>query len=303
MEHKINIAELLRQCPSGMALDCTINDNVKFIKISSSSTYPIILRTKNGYEISLTKYGQVHNRDDSKCVIFPKGKKTWEGFVPPYQFNDGDVLTNKNGNIFIYKNPKHYNEPLTDFYCGYRASDEAFVPKLFNDRHFGHFGDISKCRLATEEEKEKLFQAIKDNGYRWNEETKTLEKLPMFKVGDKIKPICYDCQYDIKELTNTHYTLVEVENKFKYTVPIAEDKDWELVPNKFDITTLKPFDKVLVRDFDCNTWEINFFSKLLGGRHFKCLDLSYVQCIPYKGNEHLFNTTNKCDEYYVTWES
>ena len=31
--------------------------------------------------------------------------------------------------------------------------------------------------LATEEEKEKLLQAIKDNGYKWNAETKTLEKL------------------------------------------------------------------------------------------------------------------------------
>ena len=32
-------------------------------------------------------------------------------------------------------------------------------------------------RLATEEEKQKLFDVIKANGYRWNAETKTLEKL------------------------------------------------------------------------------------------------------------------------------
>jgi hypothetical protein len=45
------------------------------------------------------------------------------------------------------------------------------------------------CGLATEEEKQELFDAIQDNGYKWNEETKTLEKLvePKFNVGDKIK--------------------------------------------------------------------------------------------------------------------
>lgn len=31
--------------------------------------------------------------------------------------------------------------------------------------------------FATEEEKQKLFKAIKDNGYKWNEQTKTLEKV------------------------------------------------------------------------------------------------------------------------------
>lgn len=75
----------------------------------------------------------------------------------------------------------------------------------------------------------------------------------------------------------------------------------ELVPNKFDITTLKPFDQVLVRDFDNEIWEIDFFSRLLDRKHFKCHSASYVQCIPYKGNEHLHNSTNACNDYFKTW--
>ena len=35
-------------------------------------------------------------------------------------------------------------------------------------------------RLATEEEKAELFQAVKDNGYRWDEETKKLEKVSQY---------------------------------------------------------------------------------------------------------------------------
>ena len=32
----------------------------------------------------------------AKCVIFPKGKTTWKGFVPPCQFKDGDIISNGN---------------------------------------------------------------------------------------------------------------------------------------------------------------------------------------------------------------
>ena len=42
-------------------------------------------------------------------------------------------------------------------------------------------GDLPKPK----EEKQKLFDAIKENGYHWNSETKTLEKLPKFKVEDR----------------------------------------------------------------------------------------------------------------------
>lgn len=40
-----------------------------------------------------------------------------------------------------------------------------------------------------EEEKEKLFKAIEDNGYKWNENTKSLEKInkPKFKNGDVLE--------------------------------------------------------------------------------------------------------------------
>ena len=34
MEERINIAELLKECPKGMELDCTSYDNVSFDKIS-----------------------------------------------------------------------------------------------------------------------------------------------------------------------------------------------------------------------------------------------------------------------------
>jgi hypothetical protein len=90
---KINIAELLKDCPKGMELDCLMYGNVTLIKVKNlNDKYPIIIKTKSGYLTNLTKYGQDINIEEAKCVIFPKGKTTWKGFVPPCKFKDGDVI-------------------------------------------------------------------------------------------------------------------------------------------------------------------------------------------------------------------
>jgi hypothetical protein len=62
--------------------------------------------------------------------------------------------------------------------------------------------------------------------------------------------------------------------------------------NKYNF---KPFDKVLVRDKDTNQWQIDLFELNETGNSrykYKCLNSSWVQCIPYDGNEHLLGTTD-----------
>lgn len=77
---------------------------------------------------------------------------------------------------------------------------------------------------------------------------------------------------------------------------------------KFDITTLKYYDKVLVRQNNDSVWEPQVFSYLdinLKNHIHKFVVIglcSVKQCILYEGNEHLAETTNNCDEYYKTWE-
>ena len=79
---------------------------------------------------------------------------------------------------------------------------------------------------------------------------------------------------------------------------ISNQDNWELAPNKFDITTLKPFEsRVLVRDANCYKWEADIFGKYSDG----CITLGgakWEQCIPYEHNEHLLGTTNDCDDFY-----
>lgn len=311
MENKINLVEILKDCPPDMKLDCTMCNDVVFEKInfcSSSDKYPIVIRkTNTNTFIFLTEYGQFVAEKDYKCVIFPEGKTTWEGFIPPCKFKDGDIIyTLLEGNfefISIFKKASK-----TRIYSYADLGSQLYSR---NPEGLCVIDDIKSLRLATGEEKQKLFDAIKDNGYKWNEETKTLEKLmiePKFKVGDKIVE---------KNGVYAPILIANVDKEFYYfntessvgILPILDQDKYELVPDKFDISTLKPYDKVLVRTKTFTpAWTIDFYDGyrpnmggsftpfgVSGGKYFQ-------QCIPYEGNEHLIGKTYDCDEFYKTWK-
>ncbi|MBE6246132.1 MAG: hypothetical protein E7110_01790 [Bacteroidales bacterium] len=288
---QINIAEILKDCPSGMELDCAMYDNVQFDTVQDGNIYPIKINTPEG-RISLSKYGCYSLNPQCKCIIFPKGKTTWEGFQRP--FKDGDIITTDLGSVFILKEP---NENVFFYGCYVALNDVSRIVVSCTQ-----FCVKKGCRLATEEEKQKLFQAIKDNGYKWNAETKTLEKLPKFKVGDRVRNRNYkDYVFHILDITDKGYRAKELDADFPIIILFgSQENNYELVPNKFDITTLKPFDKVLIRDSKDDYWNIGFFS-FKGDKHFCTERGYYAQCIPYEGNEHLLGTTNDCDEYFKNW--
>ena len=94
--------------------------------------------------------------------------------------------------------------------------------------------------------------------------------------------------------------------------PSREQRDWSkfsapwLKKEKFDPKTLKPFDKVLVRDGYKERWLCRFFSHIVDGEHiYKYITIGsgYKYCIPYNDEtEHLVDTAGEAPEYYKYWE-
>lgn len=305
MENKINIAELLKDCPKGMELDCTSYDNVSFDKISDDkkAAYPIFCyitdKEGNRSSISFTENGCESKRYGAKCVIFPKGKTTWEGFVPPCKFKAGDaisIIVNNRLWYGIYQ--KEFNNIL---YCYVDYSDSTRTLYHSDDNGTCQIDNIVEMRLATEEEKQRLFDAIKANGYHWNSETKTLEKFSRFKIGDKIKKKGLNTTkyLEITDITPNIY--IFRDGSFQYIKII--DKDYELIPNKFDITTLVPFEsRVLVRSIDEGLWKPAIYGFSHQNGYYVVGGACWKQCIPYKGNEYLRGTTDACNTFYKTWE-
>lgn len=200
MENKINIAELLEGCPRGMELYSPIFGEVYLDKIIPHLAIVVTTKVPGDFKEEFLydgRYGM-----NGECMLFPsKGKTTWEGFIPPRKFKDGDVLYIRTAYrwICIYKEGGE-KENVYHRYVAISAS--TFV---HDDSPLCHRNIIKEIRLATEEEKEKLFKAIKDNGYKWNAETKTLEKItrPNFKVGDWVTDGVR--KFQIHFITDTHY--------------------------------------------------------------------------------------------------
>ena len=114
--------------------------------------------------------------------------KVLEKLVEP-NFKDGDIVYTDFGSIAILK----------------------FTTNLYYSSYCGLFSNVFKTdvivspvRFATEKEKKILFDAIKANGYKWNHETRTLEKLlePRFKIGDWIIADEVHQDYHICQITD-----------------------------------------------------------------------------------------------------
>ena len=86
--------------------------------------------------------------------------------------------------------------------------------------------------------------------------------------------------------------------------PSKDQRDWSKfkVPvEKFNYNTLQPFDKVLVRDGDCEHWRCGFFSFMYNNEMF--CECRWLQGIPYNDEtKHLVGTTDMPDEKYIWWE-
>ena len=354
----INIAEILKDCPKGTKLYSPICGNCKLLKIYNGLGLDVINDVDEVFNFS---YDGRYNLN-GECLLFPsKDNRDWNTFRP---FKDGDILTytSNHTTTFIYRNKDNEPHLSTSFYVACNdAPSHNFL--IYNKYTLIALNENCEVRLATEDEKIKLFDAIKANGYKWNAETKTLEKIivPKFKAGDKIKEknerfpstrtiynyvegigyytTIHDWvrieDQDNWELVPTHKfkvgdKIVKKDNPtecwyvqgvdtncnldyFYYIVAkgkianlhFKEQDEWELVTNKFDISNLKAYDKVLVRDTNEQVWVADLFSHVLdrplGGYTFACVGHYPNQCIPYLGNENLLGTNNNCDEYYKNW--
>ena len=94
--------------------------------------------------------------------------------------------------------------------------------------------------------------------------------------------------------------------------PSKDQRDWSKFTapwykkGKFDPKTLKPFDKVLVRDSCAHAWRCTLYShtKEDGSRWKYVTDNSaFEYCIPYNDDtKHLVGTKEEAPDFYKYWE-
>ena len=112
--------------------------------------------------------------------------------------------------------------------------------------------------------------------------------------------------------------IITIEGYYIYTsgaeciiFPSKDQRDWSkfVAPwykkDKFDPKTLKPFDRVIVRNNN-GEWKCAIFSHIKdydSDYRYDCCYMIYRYCIPYNDDtKHLVGTTEEAPEYYRYWE-
>lgn len=210
---------------------------------------------------------------------------------------DGDVLVDNLPFIFKKIDANKYSYA----YCGI-STDGDF--RIKSEGASGEWTWMQDIKPATKEQRDLLFSKMKEAGYKWNTETKTLEKLiePKFKVGDWIKKNKDCISGVITNIDDGFYRVKYIDGNVAYINSKFQD-DYELAPNKFDITTLIPFEsRVLVRSTDDDIWRPAIYGFTTNPyRYYIVGGFYWEQCIPYEGNEQLLGATDDCDYFYKRW--
>lgn len=123
-----------------------------------------------GEEIGKTPKGET-------IQILREVSTTTEGNIEEPEFKDGDFVVSEKGSMFIYKEEKD-----GEIY------DHAFLKDgLIYTMNTATGSTID--RLATEEEKQFLLDALEKDGKKWNAEKLCIEDIPQrkFKPGDMVK--------------------------------------------------------------------------------------------------------------------
>lgn len=113
--------------------------------------------------------------------------------------------------------------------------------------------------------------------------------------------ISYDILDTIERYRNIHLA-TDSEKQQLFDALAKEGKTWDAEKKQIvDLkpkVKLKPFDKVLVRDYDYSVWKVSLFGyKSPNNNYYYCCNgSSWIYCIPYEGNEHLLGTTNNVED-------
>ena len=125
---------------------------------------------------------------------------------------------------------------------------------------------------------------------------------------DVYYPIEIKLSDDSINSVTTDGRLCEYYNGECVLFPSKEHRDWskfKVKKPKFDPKTLRPFDRVLVRDKNFDKWNCGFFSHKDESMvySYRCIGTPFIYCIPYNDDtKHLVGTTEEAPEYYRYWE-
>lgn len=334
MKEKINIAEILEDKPQGTKLyDLLRNIDVELDKVHTTDvgTYIECTSTNEVGSTLMFDYSELGTEEswlDGLQILLPsKEMRDWSKLA----WNTGDILVNKDGNAHVIF--EGFDDDTYETFNGnnYLLENEGITMCFGEYEDELPTSDFSK---ANKEDAQKYIRQIEKRlGYKLNFETLEIEKSE-FKDGDIVfmkgikggyyancifilrseykdgdeRAFYYafyntDDKFTIAEYGNTriHYSLrpaTDSEKQQLFDALAKKGKRWDaekkqIVDLKPNIE-LKPFDKVLIRDFGSQAWQVSLFGYKDSDFYYCCNGCGWNQCIPYnEETAHLLGTTGE----------
>lgn len=153
--------------------DCIITD------INVTAKHSIKVKCPDGNYNTFTKDGKFYSFSP-ECLLFPsENNRDWNS-IP--KFKNGDVIISPCGNIAIFSHIGSVGDRnnIIFYHC--------ILPPIgpLKVKIDCGIGSVDNCSLATNKQKERIFQALKANSYKWNAETGIIEQFVSFKPFDKV---------------------------------------------------------------------------------------------------------------------
>ena len=308
MEIRINIAEILRNKPHGVKLYSPIFGDCTYCYVREDTNDICVKRPYN--VMSFFNFEGLYNTA-GECLLFPsKEMRNWSKFA----WKKGDALSCGVDNLCIFE--KWANKEYTEFYA-----------KFVTPNYSGNTFKTEKWSKETNEAviKQYISNIEEFKGGKLNLTTLEIEKTqPEFKDGDIITIIngCEQrcilifrniigdslnryCILTKRGLFTEGYSLIDKEDSLLFATEEeknklfsalekegkAWDSDKKAIVDLKQKVELKPFDRVLVRDFEDQAWQVSLYSYKDSDSHYCCNGCAWSQCIPYIGNESLLGTT------------
>lgn len=303
------------------------NIDVELDTISTTDTETVVWCTNEtnnnttchrGY----SEFGTERGYPDGLQILFPsKEMRDWAKF----SWKKGDVLANGEGDYCVFKEFAH---------SSYQTSKAVFVKHNKESiQSYSCLLDTKDWHKASYSCTATYINTIeKELSGKLNMETLEIEKAqPEFKDGDILFVKCKGSAfieifnyfknngdlYDHVSLDTTTHELdisgeykifkeniieirlaTEEEKKQFFSALEKEGKRWDsdkkaIVDLKPKVE-LKPFDKVLVRDFGSQAWQVSLFGYKDSDFYYCCNGCGWNQCIPYnEETAHLLGTTGE----------
>lgn len=208
MENKINIAEILKDCPKGMKLYSPIYGKVELWKVNSNSVYSIMTATSIDRAGTFTSEGLLYEKYPSaECLLFPSSEmRDWTKF-----FKRGDVVRSiDDGAQAVFKGWE--SDDYTSFYASivhHAEVDEWDEDIVFAvESFYKEYEEFARGFIVDAEEHY--------NG-KYNPDTLRVEP---------VKPKCQFMPFD-KVLIRDSKTQIWIANYF--SLYYEEDKDYPYV--------------------------------------------------------------------------